>query len=67
MKIELNPFVTPSFVSEKSKPRNRGEGFKINPSWPLSEVDADTLAQLCDDWRVEVFRKAGKVDPELAD
>ena len=29
----------------------------------VGDLTADTLAQLCDDFRAEVFRKAGKVDP----
>ena len=29
----------------------------------VSEVDAETLSKLCNDFRAEVFKKAGKIDP----
>ena len=54
MNIELRPWVTPSFVITACG--------KI--SWPLREIDADTLAQLCDDFRAEVFLKAKRIDPK---
>jgi hypothetical protein len=33
------------------------------PKWSLKEVDAETLAKMCDDFRAEIFRKAEKPDP----
>lgn len=63
MKIELVPWQTPNFVTMKVPPRPREEGFQQAPTFPLSEVDAETLAQMCDDFRASVFEKAGKVDP----
>jgi hypothetical protein len=66
MKIELNPWMVPNFVTAKMPPRPRQEGFQEGPKWALSEVDADTLAAQCDQFRAEVFRKAGKPDPANA-
>jgi hypothetical protein len=63
MKIELNPWTTPNFVTAKMPPRPRQEGFREGPKWALAEVDASDLAQLCDQFRAEIFRKAGKSDP----
>jgi hypothetical protein len=37
------------------------------PKWSLKEVDAETLAKMCDDFRAEIFRKAGKPDPANAE
>jgi hypothetical protein len=54
--IPLKPWVTPNFVVGDTAP-TRGA------AWPLKDVDAEVLAQLCDDFRAEVFRKAGKDDP----
>lgn len=65
MKIELQPFSTPNFVLGKMPPRQRQDGIGSTLSWPLSEVDADELARLCDEFRAEVFRKAGKPDPKV--
>ena len=64
MKIELKlkPFMTPNFVSaEKQEQFTRGEG----PCFPLKDVDADSLSLLCDQFREDVFKKAGKQDPRL--
>lgn len=65
-KIELVPWVVPNFVSAKMPPRPRQDGWSEGPKWPLAEVEAETLARLCDDFRAEVFRKAGKPDPGKA-
>ena len=62
MKIELNPFIVPNFVMAKLPLRPWQEGFHEGPTWALSEVDASDLGQLCDQFRDEVFRKAGKTD-----
>lgn len=63
MNIELQPFQTPNFVIGIMAPKPRQEGFVQPPTWPLAEVDAETLAKMCDAFRAEVFRKAGKADP----
>jgi hypothetical protein len=63
MKIALRPFNTPNFAIMATPPGNRGEGFKEAPSFPLSEVDPETLAAMCDDFRRAVFAKAGHSDP----
>ena len=68
--VKLQPWPTPSFVvgepsqSVPSGPVPRGLGtIGAAPTWPLCELDASTLAELCDTFRAEVFRKAGKADP----
>jgi len=46
-------------------PGRRQDGFNPDavPKWELHDVDADTLAAQCDQFRAEVFLKAGKSDP----
>lgn len=63
MKLKLQPFSTPNFVLAQMPARLRQDGIVEGPKWALSEVDADVLAELCDDFRAEVFGKAGKTDP----
>lgn len=65
MNIELQPWQTPNFVIGVISARSRQEGFKPDtaPKWALKEVDAETLAKMCDDFRAEIFRKANKPDP----
>jgi hypothetical protein len=58
IQVEVNAWQTPNLVTLKTQ-----EGWKETPSIPLAEVDADVLSMLCDDFRAEVFRKAGKPDP----
>jgi hypothetical protein len=69
MKVELLPWQVPNFVIGKIPARPRQEGFNpdSSPKWALAEVDAETLAQQCDAFRAEVFRKAGKEDTAKAD
>lgn len=63
MKIKLRPFIVPNFVLLETGVGRRQDGFKESPSYPLKDVPAEDLAQLCDEFRAEVFRKAGKIDP----
>jgi hypothetical protein len=65
IKLKLKPFGTPNFVIAELPPGTRQEGIQDPPKWALSELDAETLAKLCDDFRAEVFRKAGKADPVI--
>lgn len=54
LQVELQPFQTPNFV--------RAVGQEL-PCYPLSELDSVTLEKLCDQFRAEVFQKAGKEQP----
>ena len=65
MQIEIQPWQTPNFVIGKMPARPRQEGFNPDacPKWSIAETDSETLAKLCDDFRAEIFRKAGKPDP----
>ena len=65
VKIELDllSFDTPNYVLVKQKPGKREDGFKEGPKFHLEELDSLTLAKLCDDFRTEIFKKAGKQQP----
>ncbi len=63
-KIKLRPFQVPNFVLGEERPGGRQDGPHITPGFALKEIDAETLAQLCRDFRAAVFAKAGKVDPD---
>jgi hypothetical protein len=66
MKVDVQPWLTPNFVTGKMPIGKRQDGISFDgPKWSLAEVDADTLAAMCDDFRAEVFRKAGKPDPSV--
>jgi len=56
IEVAVEPFITPNYVQIK----NVCEG---NRSVALSELDSDTLDQLCDDFRDSVFKKANKNQP----
>jgi hypothetical protein len=63
MKIQLRGFTVPNFVLQVMPEGKRQDGWKEAPSYPLSEVDAETLAAMCEEFREAVFAKAGKKDP----
>ena len=58
IKMLAIPFGTPNFVLLKYA-HSGSEG----PKLPINAVDADVLSQMCDDFRAEIFRRAGKPDP----
>jgi hypothetical protein len=58
--IELKPFPVPETVfAEKPSEERRSNTI----SYKLSELDEQTLSELCDSFRRQVFENAGKVDP----
>jgi hypothetical protein len=63
--VEVQPFTTPNFVITVMPPGARQEGIKEAPKIPLADMEAATLSLLCDQFREEIFSKAGKKDPRL--
>ncbi len=64
IEVELNPWLAPSCVTVKAKPGLKQEGMKESQVIDIWDLDEKTLAGLCDEFRREVFRKAGKKDPQ---
>lgn len=56
----LQPFTTPNYVHFVQKPGRREDGISEIPSVPLSELSVETLNALCDQFKKDVFKKAGK-------
>lgn len=63
MEVDLLPFKIPNYVLEKQKPGKREDGFKDGRKFHLSELDPLTLSKLCNEFRREIFKKAGKEQP----
>jgi hypothetical protein len=63
MKLKLQPFTVPTFVIAEMPPGLRQDGIKEAPKWALKDLDADTLAELCHEFRRAVFLKAERPDP----
>lgn len=59
LEFEIKPFTTPNDVRRlrNAMPTEDAEGIS------LSDLDAQTLDRLCDQFRDDVFRKAGKTRP----
>jgi hypothetical protein len=58
--IELQPFTVPNFVLAKAEPAPRQNGIMEVQKFHLSELSEETLNALCDEFREQVFKKAGK-------
>ena len=63
MQITFRPFITPSYALEDLAPRPGEAGFTAIMARSIRDIDAETLSQMCDNFRADVFRKAGKEDP----
>jgi hypothetical protein len=61
--IKLQAFNVPNFALAQRKPGERQDGIQQLPAFPLRDIGAEELANMCDDFRREIFRKAGKKDP----
>jgi len=64
MMIELVPFRVPNTLAQKTAPVARNEGFQPVPTYRLTEIPVEALDALCRKFRADVFKKAGRVDPE---
>ncbi len=65
LQIKVRPFDVPISVTIDMPPRPRQDGIKDqqDSAIPLSELDAMTLHEMCEEWTSAVFAKAGKVRP----
>lgn len=62
--INLHPFTVPNFVRPIMPSTTRQQGFIEAPAIPLSDLSIETLDEMCREFRVAVFDKAGKVDSQ---
>lgn len=63
IEIELIPFRVPNCAIQKGFPGKRQDGLKEAKTYALSNLATDTLSEMCDEFRAEIFKKAGKEDP----
>jgi hypothetical protein len=56
--VELAHFTVPFHVTSLKEDANK----RYN-SWELKDLSVETLSELCDKFRADVFERAGKVDP----
>ena len=63
VEVAIQPFSIPHFV-RRDKKAAAGDP-DAEAAFELSAVDAMTLSALCDQFRADVFKKAGKTDPRL--
>lgn len=66
VEIKLQPFRPPNYVLVESPRKAREEGLVETPKFSLADLSAETLSDLCDQFRADVFEKAGKPDPKAA-
>lgn len=52
--VKLRPFQTPNFAIADINP-TAGEA----PKFPLSDLSVETLSELCEQFRAEVFSRVG--------
>lgn len=63
--MEIKDFTVPNFVVPITALGERQDGITFSDGIPLSDLDSETLEQLCTNFRASVFKKAGKPLPKL--
>jgi len=63
--VELKPFNVPNFVIIGSLLRPEGERDKFENGIAISNVSAEALEKLCEEFTDAVFKKAGKQRPPI--
>lgn len=66
MNIKLKPFRIPNFVLPEMIANSLQDRPDSITTIPLTYVDENELSQMCDEFRLGVFRKAEKQDPRSA-
>jgi hypothetical protein len=63
IKLKLRPWMAPNFAVPESPPGRREDGVRFEAGIHVRDLPVETLAEMADEWRAELFRKAGKKDP----
>lgn len=63
IEVKIQPFQVPDFVLAETEAKLKQEGMVETPKYALSELSADTLEELCEEFKKSVFEKAGKGRP----
>lgn len=63
IEVELKPFRVPDFAQIDSSQKLNQEGFTPMEYYPLSELTAEALESMCEEFTKSVFEKAGKSMP----
>ena len=64
VKIKIKPFTVPRTVYMDLPPRPKQEGMTVPQHYFVKDLDAETLSQLCDEFRKSIFELAEKTDPK---
>lgn len=59
-KLKLKPFSTPNFVIPERPPSRREDGVQFNNGIPLHELDDETIRELLDQFRLDVWAKVNQ-------
>ncbi|MCK5605406.1 hypothetical protein KAR91_26175 [Candidatus Pacearchaeota archaeon] len=65
VEIKLVPIRVPNFIIVKMPPGKKEDGINLgeSPKFALRDLDSAVLSDLCDNFRRDIFEKAGKDDP----
>lgn len=61
IKVRLEAFSIPNYVEEELPLSRQADEPR---TYNLNEIDSETLAALCEEFTVSVFKRAGKTRPE---
>lgn len=64
VEVPIQPFSIPHYVRREKKGAGPGDP-DAEAAFELSAIDPQTLSSLCDQFRADVFKQAGKTDPRL--
>lgn len=65
--IQFHPFIVPNSVVQVMPPGLRQDGFQAAPSHPLMDLAPGALSDLCEQFRKDVFERAGQPVPPGCD
>jgi hypothetical protein len=63
LKLKIHAFTVPNSVTLEMPTGLRQDGMQRLPRVYLKELNENLLSDLCDEFRLNVFKEAGKADP----
>jgi len=64
MAFTMRPWLAPNFATVDMPAAPKQDGMRDLPTFHVSDLPVETLDQLAEQWRVDLYVKAGKPLPE---
>lgn len=62
--LQMKPWTAPNYATVEMPPRPKQDGVQALPSFHVKDLPLETLDRLAEQWRRDLYQKAGQPLPE---